>query len=74
MSDYPDQTRNMNPHKEARAAMWLFGTRYGAQNGGSMDFWDSISEKDKNICRSLVTAIGKAKRRETAQERAEASA
>jgi hypothetical protein len=28
-----DQTRNLNPHNPARAAMYLFGKRYSQQNG-----------------------------------------
>ncbi len=55
-----DQTRNLNPHKSAKAAMWLFGQRYAAQGGGSMDFWDSLSESDKNLCRNLVADIAAA--------------
>ena len=52
-----DQTRNLNPHKPARAAMWLFGKRYAAQGGGSMDFWGRLSESDKRMCRELVADI-----------------
>ena len=66
MAAYPDQTRNLNPHKEARAAMWLFSSRYAAQKGGSMDFWDSLSESDKRLCRELVDEILEAKGRASA--------
>jgi hypothetical protein len=55
-----DQTRNLFPHKPACAAMYLFGKRYSQQNGGSMDFWDGLSESDKRLCRDLVNAIEKA--------------
>ena len=54
-----DQKRNLNPHKQARAAMYLFGKRYAAQRGGSMDFWDSLSDSDKRLCRKLVEDIEK---------------
>jgi hypothetical protein len=52
-----DQTRNLNPHKPARAAMWLWGAEYSAQEGGSMDFWDRLSLHRKNIARRLVKDI-----------------
>jgi hypothetical protein len=51
------QTRNFNPHKAAWAAMYLFGERYSRQNGGSMDFWDTLSESEKRLCRYLVKVI-----------------
>lgn len=57
---YPDQTRNLKPHKFAVAAMWLFGESYSKQSGGSMDFWDSLSESRKSVCKSMVSAIEKA--------------
>jgi len=52
-----DQTRNLNPHKAAVAAMWLNGERYAAQSGGSMDFWDGLSESEKNTARRMVDEI-----------------
>jgi hypothetical protein len=54
--------RNLNPHKAAVAAMYLWGAAYSRQNGGSMDFWDSLRESDKETCRSLVKAIEKARK------------
>lgn len=56
------QARNLNPHAEAVAAMWLFGTEYAAQGGGSMDFWDSLSETRKRLCYDLVDDVLAAKR------------
>jgi len=55
-----DQTRNLNPHKAAVAAMWLYGAAYSNQSGGSMDFWDSLSASEKKSCRRLVAEIEKA--------------
>lgn len=55
------QKRNLNPHKSARAAMWLYGEEYAAQGGGSMDFWDYLSESKKNLCRKLVIDIERSK-------------
>lgn len=54
-----DQTRNLNPHKAAKAAMWLYSKQYAASGGGSMDFWDSLSESAKRKCRDLVSGIEK---------------
>jgi hypothetical protein len=44
MSDKERALRNLNPHKPARAAMWLWGKEYSQQGGGSMDFWDGLPE------------------------------
>lgn len=52
-----DQTRNLNPHKAAVVAMHRWGDRYARQGGGSMDFWDGLSESDKQLCRETVTAV-----------------
>lgn len=52
--------RNLNPHKAARVAMVLWGARYAKQGGGSMDFWDKLSESEKRLCRELVKKIEKA--------------
>jgi hypothetical protein len=57
----PDRTRrNLNPHKAAYAAMYLYGPEYAAQRGGSMDFWDKLSESKRRVCRDLVAAVLKA--------------
>lgn len=56
-----DQTRNLNPHKSARAAMWLFGVRYSQQRGGSMDFWDTLPEYEKDACRRMVREINQSR-------------
>jgi hypothetical protein len=52
-----DQTRNLNPTPEAIIAMAMWGYRYGAQLGGSMDFWDTLSEAEKRDCLALVARI-----------------
>jgi len=54
-----DETRNLNPHSEARLAMLVWGEQYSKQNGGCMDFWDNLSESDKNLCREWVKWINK---------------
>lgn len=55
-----DQRRNLNPTAPAYAAMALFGYRYSKQKGGSMDFWDSLSDYDKRTCTELAELIRKA--------------
>jgi hypothetical protein len=52
--------RNLTPHKWAVAAMYLWGSRYSQQNGGSMDFWDTLDPFEKRLCKDLVNAINKA--------------
>lgn len=54
MAKYPDQRRNLNPHAEAVLAMTIWGREYAAQNGGSMDFWDSLDDSRKRICADLL--------------------
>lgn len=49
--------RNLNPHKAAVSAMYLYGREYAAQGGGSMDFWESLPSYLKGTCRALVVAI-----------------
>jgi hypothetical protein len=63
--DYARQTmdanRNLNPHAAARVAMTLYCDRYANQNGGSMDFWDSLTPGEKKTCADLATEIRKAR-------------
>ena len=39
--------RNLNPIAPARVAMCIWSDEYAAQRGGSMDFWDTLSEGRK---------------------------
>ncbi len=52
-----NQKRNINPTPEAVVAMNLWGTAYAAQRGGSMDFWDDLSEPNKKRCAELVQRV-----------------
>ena len=52
--------RNLNPHKPALIAMWIWGREYAAQRGGSMDFWDTLSDSQKETCRECVKRLAKA--------------
>lgn len=53
--------RNQEPHKPAVVAMWVYSAEYAAQNGGSMDFWDGLSESKRDVCRALLERIKTAK-------------
>ena len=59
MTDYERKQakRNLHPHKAAMAAMWHWGQRYSQQRGGSMDFWDSLSDFERDLCRRMVREI-----------------
>ncbi len=52
--------RNLNPHKPAVIAMSMWGAEYSRQGGGSMDFWDKLSESRKKICREVLRQLQKA--------------
>lgn len=56
--------RDLNPHKAAVAAMWLYGHEYSQQKLGSMGFWDQLDERRKELCRDLVEAIEQAPKEE----------
>jgi hypothetical protein len=53
--------RNLNPTAPAYVAMALWGRRYSQQNGGSMDFWDKLTEYEQRTCRELAKQIREAK-------------
>ena len=54
-----DQTRNLNPTPEARVAMIIWGDAYSSFGGGSMDFWDGLSDTAKRRCRLVVEELKK---------------
>lgn len=50
--------RNLHPHKAALMAMALYNYCYTyEQRGGSMDFWDSLTDGERDTCRRLVREI-----------------
>jgi hypothetical protein len=55
-----NQKRNISPIAPALVAMALWNNRYGAQRGGSMDFWDTLSDYEKRTCTELAEQIRKA--------------
>lgn len=42
--------RNLNPTAPAIVAMYKWTDRYAEQNGGTMDFWDTLSEREHKFC------------------------
>lgn len=58
---YRQAKRNLNPTAPARIAMTLWCRRYAAQNGGSMDFWDTLSEPEKYQCRMIAEQVRRAR-------------
>ena len=49
--------RNLNPTPEAIFAMYHWHKEYANQGGGSMDFYDNLSETEKEYCKRAVKAI-----------------
>ena len=52
-----DQTRNLNPTPEAIFAMYNWSYTYSQQRGGSMDFYDTLSDRNKKFCQEAVKKI-----------------
>lgn len=63
-----DQTRNLNAHKAARIATIIWNDQYMAQNGGVMDFLDSLSFSKKAIARTMVLEIQNARQESENEE------
>lgn len=58
MDDRERAARNLNPHAEAIAAMYLWSYEYAhKQRGGSMDFWENLDDRRKRLCKEMVEKI-----------------
>jgi len=57
MSKNSPEYRNLHPTPEAIVAYIIWGEEYSKQKGGSMDFWDSLSQDRKNRCILVVKKI-----------------
>ncbi len=58
MTEQERAQRNLNPCAEARVAMMIWSHEYAyEQRGGSMDFYDGLSEGRKRQCREEVEKI-----------------
>ncbi len=53
--------RNLNPHKLAVLARYIFHHRYMEQLGGQMDFWDGLTDGEKQVCRDCLSEVTAAK-------------
>ncbi len=56
--------KDMNAHREARLAAWMFSERYGEQRGGLDTFWHNLPESDKGMIRRCLDEIEKWPREE----------
>lgn len=52
--------RNMNPTKEAVAAVRMYSKRYAVSRLSPMNFYDTLSENEKRLMRDMVREIEKA--------------
>ena len=52
-----NQTRNLNPTPEAVFAMIHWGKSYSEYGGGSMDFYDSLNQPEKQLCVEAIKKI-----------------
>ncbi len=52
--DIERERRNLSPHAEAKLAISLWGAEYGPQRLGCMDWYDSLPESRKNLCREIL--------------------
>lgn len=55
--------KRRSPNTNEIAAMWHFHDRYGAQNKGAVDFWLTLSLRERDFIIDMVTAIREADRR-----------
>lgn len=59
MSEEKDnpEYRNTHPHAEAEIARIWYSEQYENQDGGVMDFWDTLTDKRKEYCVCLVDEL-----------------
>lgn len=55
--------RNLDPTAPAVGAMTMWGDRYSKQNGGSMDFWDSLTGYEQKFCEEIADKVRAARPR-----------
>jgi len=56
-----DQTRNINPHKEAVFAMYHWHNEYARLGLGCMDYYDELPQRAKKYCSDAINAMLKAR-------------
>jgi hypothetical protein len=57
------EQRNINPHREARLAMLVWHNEYAAQRGGSMDFYDSLTDSQKSLLKKWCDELEQERKR-----------
>lgn len=57
MTSEEETRRNLDPHKAARAAMYLWSEECMAKGLGSMGFWDQLPQNRKDFARAMVKEI-----------------
>lgn len=55
--DREQAQRDLNPHKAAKFAMWHWHERYAGQRLGSMGFWDSLTDRERDFSRRAAADI-----------------
>ena len=63
MTESERSQRNLNAHPAATFARFHWHDRYAEQRGGTMDFWDSLTQQEKRFCCEASEAIIAAIRR-----------
>lgn len=53
--------RDLNPHKPAKLAMYLWPRHYADSGLGSMGYWDSLDEQQRDYCRRCVADVATAR-------------
>lgn len=49
------------PHKAAMLAAFKWSVRYGSKGWGVMEFWHSLDEYERRMCRDAVEQINAAR-------------
>ncbi|MDD5693562.1 MAG: hypothetical protein PHU86_03775 [Patescibacteria group bacterium] len=53
---------NLNPHKEARLAMWIWSEQYAKTGLGSMQFYETyLSSRERRLCEQAIKDILKSR-------------
>jgi hypothetical protein len=60
--DVQEARRNLDPHKEARFAMWFWHEAYAKAGLGSMNFYEEfLNDNDRKMCVRAVAEILKSR-------------
>jgi hypothetical protein len=59
MSEYPDQSHNLNAEPVVTLCRVLYGEKYATQGGGQKDFWDNQSPAVQHRLRLALSEAAK---------------